>query len=213
MAEEEKEPPDPCPEVKGVWGVVEKGHNGDGHAGWTCTGCGNFFNGLNATKAAAHVLLLGGFSIVPCMSWRKIPAAKLDKLRMIHTKAEEERERRARKRRAEEAALSENNSAAGAALSSQTKRASASRDSESGPGGMPLSGGTPPLPPSSQPPIARAFGVVRGARCGIHVARGNRWRGARCGIHVVRATCLTRVTRITSQLLRRGSKAGITVTS
>ena len=29
--EEEKEPPDSCPEVKGVWGVVEKGHNGDGH--------------------------------------------------------------------------------------------------------------------------------------------------------------------------------------
>ena len=107
------------------------------------------------------------------MSWRKIPAAKLDKLRMIHTKAEEERERRARKRRAEEAALSENNSAAGAALSSQTKRASASRDSESGPGGMPLSGGTPPLPPSSQPPIL------------LHrVARGNgrvHWTCTGCG--------------------------------
>ena len=51
--EEEKEPPDSCPEVKGVWGVVEKGHNGDGHAGWTCAGCGNFFNEPNATKAAA----------------------------------------------------------------------------------------------------------------------------------------------------------------
>ena len=177
------------PRGQGVWDVVEKGHNGDGHAGWTCTGCGNFFNELNATKAAAHVLLLGGFRIVPCMSWRKIPAAKLGKLRMIHTKAEEERERRARKRRAEEAALSENNSAAGAALSSQTKRASASRDSESGPGGMPLSGGTPPLPPSSQPPIARAFGAASSSQ----LSRGNRWRGARCSIHVVRATCLTRL--------------------
>ena len=202
MAEEEKEPPDPCPEVKGVWDVVEKGHNGDGHAGWTCAGCGNFFNGLNATKAAAHVLLLGGFSIVPCMSWRKIPAAKLDKLRMIHTKAEVERERRARKRRAEEAAaLSENNSAAGAALSSQTKRASASRDSESGPGGMPLSGGTPPLPPSSQPPIL------------LHrVARRNRWRGARCGIHVVRATCLTRgVSEVSSTRFCLVQKTGLSI--
>ena len=95
--------------------------------------------GLNATKATPHVLLLGGFSIVPCVSWRNIFAAKLGKLRMIYAKAEEEKKRRARERRAEEAALSENNSAAGAALSSQSKRASASRDSGSGPAGMPLS--------------------------------------------------------------------------
>ena len=122
-----RSPPTRAPRSRGSGASSRRGTTAmdtpAGRVHWTCTGCGNFFNELNATKAAAHVLLLGGFRIVPCMSWRKIPAAKLGKLRMIHTKAEEERERRARKRSAEEAALSENNSAAGAVLSSQRRSA------------------------------------------------------------------------------------------
>ena len=170
VVEEEKDPPDPCPEVTEVWDVVARGHSDDGHAGWTCVGCGNWFNGLNATKATAHVLLLGGFSITPCVSWRKIPSAKLEKLRMIYARAGEEKEKRARKRKAEEAALSANNSTAGAALTSQTKRTSASRNSESGPGGMPLSGGTPPLPSASQPSIIRAFGAASSSELSMAIA-------------------------------------------
>ena len=82
---------------------------------------------------------------------------------MIHTKAEEERERRARKRRAEEAALSENSNVYSwrGTVQSKTKRALASLSSESGPGGMPLSGGTP----SSQP-IWKEIIKTQENRCG-----------------------------------------------
>ena len=39
--------------------------------------------------------------------------------------------------------------------------------------------------------------------------RVNRWRDARCGIHVVRATCLTRVTQITSRYFARVVKPAL----
>ena len=98
--------------VETVWDVVDRFTQDDGRSGWTCPGCKNKFFGLNATKAKAHILRLGGFSVLPCHSWHDINQKKLELLAEIHYKKEKESDAKKQKKEQDAAGIEAANTSA-----------------------------------------------------------------------------------------------------
>ena len=146
MTEESKDSADDVPiVVETVWDVVDRYRftQDDGRSGWTCPGCKNKFFGLNATKAKAHILRLGGFSILPCHSWRDINQKKLELLAELHAKKEKESDAKKQKKEQEAAGIESAAAAGGALLSASARRSSGSIGSAGGGGASSGSSYTP----------------------------------------------------------------------
>ena len=132
-----------------------------GRSGWTCPGCKNKFFGLNATKAKAHILRLGGFSVLPCHSWRDIDQKKLELLAELHYKKEKESDAKKQKKEQDAAGIEAANTSAGNLLSASARRSSGSIGSAGGGAASRL----PYTPPaisafSSQTPSALTMAIA-----------------------------------------------------
>ena len=120
--------------VETVWDVVDRFTQDDGRSGWTCPGCKNKFFGVNATKAKAHILRLGGFSVLPCHSWRDINQQKLELLAELHYKKEKKSDAKKQKKEQDAAGIAAANTSAGNLLSASARRSSGSIGSLGGGG-------------------------------------------------------------------------------
>ena len=133
MTDESKDAADDVPiVVETVWDVVDRFTQDDGRSGWTCPGCKNKFFGVNATKAKAHILRLGGFSVLPCHSWRDINQKKLELLAELHYKKEKESDAKKQKKEQDAAGIEAANTSAGNLLSASARRSSGSIGSAGG---------------------------------------------------------------------------------
>ena len=144
MTDESKDAADDVPiVVETVWDVVDRFTQDDGRSGWTCPGCKNKFFGVNATKAKAHILRLGGFSVLPCHSWRDINQQKLELLAELHYKKEKESDAKKQKKEQEAAGIESAAAAAGNLLQGSARRSSGSIGSAGGGGASSGSSYTP----------------------------------------------------------------------
>ena len=140
MTDESKDAADDAPVVvETVWDVVDRFTQDDGRSGWTCPGCHTNFFGLNATKAKAHILRLGGFSVLPCHGWRAINQQKLELLAELHDKKEKESISKKQKKEHEAAGIEAAAAAAGNLLQGSARRSSGSIGSAGGGGASRLS--------------------------------------------------------------------------